>query len=213
MGFAKVAARERARLCELLSTLGPGAPTLCEGWTTHDLAAHLVSRESQLRALPGLLLGGTPGAYTERLRRAVADRDHQRLVAALRSGPPRWPYGWPGARGSLHLHELFPHHEDVRRADGRNARSDERLDRELWKVLRVLGPALVRRGRTGDLRIHAVGPNGTELTMGRGGNTLAMRGPPGEIYLYLLGRTDHAAVAIDGSASALASLEAADLRF
>ena len=37
--------RERRELCELLAEVGPDAPTLCEGWTTLDLASHLVLRE------------------------------------------------------------------------------------------------------------------------------------------------------------------------
>src|SRR5882762_622635 len=36
---------ERRELCDLFLELGPDAPTLCEGWTTLDLAAHLVLRE------------------------------------------------------------------------------------------------------------------------------------------------------------------------
>src|SRR5262249_52743320 len=36
---------ERAELCDLLDELGPDAPTLLDGWTTRDLAAHLVLRE------------------------------------------------------------------------------------------------------------------------------------------------------------------------
>lgn len=212
MGFPEASARERTWLCDLLTAVGPAAPTLCDGWTTHDLAAHLCSRETQLRAVPGLLVGGGPGRYTERLRLVAAGRSYELLVTRLRAGPPRWPYGWPGARGYLHLHELFPHHEDVRRANGQGPRVDQRLDRQLWRVLRAVGPSLVRRGRTGDLRIRAVGPDGTELTMGRGHHTVTMHGPPGEVYLYLLGRTGHAEVAVEGSEAALVLLESADLR-
>ncbi|MEV4089519.1 maleylpyruvate isomerase N-terminal domain-containing protein, partial [Nonomuraea fuscirosea] len=36
---------ERAALCDLLDRLGPDEPTLCAGWTTADLAAHLAIRE------------------------------------------------------------------------------------------------------------------------------------------------------------------------
>jgi len=42
---ASIDVRERLELCDLLLELGPDAPTLCEGWTTADLAAHLVLRE------------------------------------------------------------------------------------------------------------------------------------------------------------------------
>jgi uncharacterized protein (TIGR03083 family) len=36
--------KERQALCDTLTELGPDAPTLCEGWTTADLAAHLMVR-------------------------------------------------------------------------------------------------------------------------------------------------------------------------
>ena len=52
-----VAQRERAALVEILRAVGPDAPTLCEGWTTRDLVAHLVVRERRPDALPGLVFG------------------------------------------------------------------------------------------------------------------------------------------------------------
>jgi len=51
---------ERAPLCDLLDELGPQAPTLLDRWTTRDLAAHLVLREHDLLAAPGLVV---PGAW------------------------------------------------------------------------------------------------------------------------------------------------------
>ena len=44
---------ERTALCDLFLEVGPDAPTLCEGWTTKDLAGHLVIREG--RNLVGLV--------------------------------------------------------------------------------------------------------------------------------------------------------------
>ena len=43
-------ARERSELCDLFLAVGPEAPTLCDGWTTLDLAAHLVVREHDPRS-------------------------------------------------------------------------------------------------------------------------------------------------------------------
>ena len=40
-----LAQQERTTLCDLLLECGPNTPTLCEGWSTADLAAHLVARE------------------------------------------------------------------------------------------------------------------------------------------------------------------------
>ena len=45
---------ERLALCALLDETGPDAPTLCEGWTTGDLAAHLVLRERRPDAAAGV---------------------------------------------------------------------------------------------------------------------------------------------------------------
>src|SRR5205814_13683 len=39
---------ERLLLVDTLRALGPDQPTLCEGWTTHHLVAHLKIREGNL---------------------------------------------------------------------------------------------------------------------------------------------------------------------
>ncbi|MGH3682284.1 MAG: maleylpyruvate isomerase family mycothiol-dependent enzyme, partial [Natronosporangium sp.] len=70
---------ERLALCDLLTDLGPDQPTLCAGWTTRDLAAHLVARERRPLAAPGLILRPLAG-YTERVRQSVARRPFPVLV-------------------------------------------------------------------------------------------------------------------------------------
>src|ERR1700753_2819253 len=47
--------RERAAMVATFRAVGPDAPTLCEGWTTRDLTAHLLVRERRPDALPGIL--------------------------------------------------------------------------------------------------------------------------------------------------------------
>src|SRR5436309_10154777 len=79
---------ERAQLSDLLDELGPGAPTLLTPWTTRDIVAHLVLRERDYLAGPGLVLPGAWGRLAERRRRALAVRDFTWLLATLRSGPP-----------------------------------------------------------------------------------------------------------------------------
>jgi len=61
-------AAERAQLSDLLGELGPDAPTLLAPWTTRDIAAHLVQREHDSLAGPGLFLGGAWGRFAERRR-------------------------------------------------------------------------------------------------------------------------------------------------
>jgi uncharacterized protein (TIGR03085 family) len=87
---------ERARLSDLLDELGPDAPTLLAPWTTRDLAAHLVLRERDYLAGPGLVLPGAWARLAEQHRQALAQRDYSRLVATFRSGPPPGPFrvGW-----------------------------------------------------------------------------------------------------------------------
>src|SRR5258705_13521617 len=92
-------------------SVGPDAPTLCEGWTTRDLAAHLVVRISRVDAAPGIVIK----PLAPRLRRVqdkVAQRDWPTLVGQVRQRP--W---WlAGVDEAMNRVEYFVHHEDVRRA-------------------------------------------------------------------------------------------------
>ena len=69
MTRTNVAARLRRTLCEVFDDVGPDAPTLCEGWATRDLAAHLVVRETRPDAAAGILVhrGGRSGKRPYRL--------------------------------------------------------------------------------------------------------------------------------------------------
>src|SRR5690606_1115855 len=108
----RIVPAERAALADLLAELGPDAPTLCEGWTTRDLAAHLVLRGSRLAAAGGILLPALSGR-TRRVQAAVAARPWETLVEQVRRRPPLFigPLDEPANRT-----EYFVHHEDVRRA-------------------------------------------------------------------------------------------------
>ena len=79
---------ERTLICDLFDELGPEAPTLLAPWTTRDLAAHLVLREHDRLAAPGLVLPGVWSRFAERRRKALALNDFSALVATIRSGPP-----------------------------------------------------------------------------------------------------------------------------
>ena len=45
---------ERRRFADALLEVGPDAPTLCDGWSTRDLAAHVVLRDRRPDAAGGL---------------------------------------------------------------------------------------------------------------------------------------------------------------
>ena len=142
---------ERQQLCELFVALGPDAPTLLEPWTTRDIAAHLVLREHDYLAAPGLVFPGRWHRFAETRTAKLAERDFASLVDQVRSGPPVgfFRIGW--VRGFPNLNEFFVHHEDVRRANGRGPRSNAPdLDAALWRnVTRAawfLARASPRRG-------------------------------------------------------------------
>jgi len=132
--------QERQALCDLLEATGPDAPTLCEGWDTGDLAAHLVLREHRPDAAAGIL-GGPLAGHTARVQQRLRERTpFGDLVATIRSGPPRLsPMALPGMDERANAVEFFVHHEDVRRAaDGWEPRdlSDGESDL-LWHRLRM----------------------------------------------------------------------------
>lgn len=198
--------RERRELCDLLDELGPDRPTLCEGWTTADLAAHLVVRERDPRSGPGILLGGRMEAYTERLMAQQLERHgYAGTVERVRTGPP-WPLSIPPLRRAMNLVEFFTHHEDVRRPNGFGPRTDRPdLDDELWRFLRRMAPLAVRRARIGDIRLRLERPDGARIHAGKGDEEVTMSGPVSELVLAIYGR-DGAEVTYEGADTAVAAV-------
>jgi uncharacterized protein (TIGR03085 family) len=197
---------EREQLCDLLDELGPDAPTLLEPWTTHDLAAHLVLREHDLRAAPGLVVPGAWGRYAERHRLALRERAYATLVATVRSGPPPgfFRLGW--VRRFPNLNEFFVHHEDVRRANGLGARRHSAaLDNALWHNVDRGRWFLSRRLRGTGLELAWVGTDWM-VTARRGRPVARVSGWPGELLLFLFGRQEVAEVEITGPAEAADAL-------
>lgn len=202
---------ERLALCDLLTDLGPTAPTLCAGWATHDLAAHLVTREHRPQALPGLAMGGRLRAHTEALTEETRRRyGYHALVARLRLPPPALRLG--AVEDLANLHEFFVHHEDVRRANG--ARDPRALDvhtrRQLRRRLRIVAPLMLRAVR--GVGVVVGEPGQTPFTARRGAPAVRLVGDVGELLLYLYGRREVAVVELAGQPGAVARLQAARLR-
>ena len=199
--------QERHELCDLLDERGPSVPTLLEGWTAHDLAAHLVLREHDLVAGPCLVLPGPFQRFAERRRARLAERkDFASLVALTRSGPPIgfFRIGW--VRSFPNLNEFFVHHEDVRRANGRGPRSlTPAMDAALWRNVRRGSHHLSRRLEACGLEIEWAGTE-ERVAVRPGEPTARLSGAPGELLLYVFGRQDAAQVEVRGPPEAVAAV-------
>ena len=193
---------ERAALADLLEQLGPDQPTCCTGWTTQDIAAHLVVRDRRPDAMPGYALGGPFTRWTERVHgRARAHEPFGQLVAEVRSGPPAWlPTAWPAVDRVLNTAEFVIHHEDVRRAqpDWAPRELPQRVQDQFWRTVpflargrassRPAGGLLVRRSDVPD------GAAGSERLLHDGEPTTTVTGAPLEVLLWVSGRRDVACV-------------------
>jgi uncharacterized protein (TIGR03085 family) len=184
-----VANDERAALIELMGRLGPDAPTLCVGWLTRDLAAHLIIRERRPDAAPGILVRPL-AALTDRAMRDYTTRPWPELLRLLIEGPPWWsPLAIDVIGDRANLVEFFVHHEDVRRgAPGWEPRPpDGRRNAALWKALGMAGRWLYRRSPVGVMLRR---PDGAEHAVRSGPRRVVVVGDPGELVLHAYGRSE-----------------------
>jgi uncharacterized protein (TIGR03085 family) len=210
---------ERLALCALLDKTGPDAPTLCEGWTTGDLAAHLVLREHRPDAAAGVA-GGPLAGYTARVQERIRQRiPFPDLVRIIRSGPPRLSLmALPGMDERVNAVEFFVHHEDVRRAaDGWEPRTLGGGESDmLWGRLRMarfmlrkapvgvelarddVGPATDNAGHTDGASYRLTARNATPA--------VTLVGSPAELTLWVMGRRTAARVRMDGIQAAVTKL-------
>jgi uncharacterized protein (TIGR03085 family) len=204
------AATERSALADALDAAGPDAPTLCEGWTASDLAAHLASRERRADSGPGLVVPFLAG-YTDRVRRGYLRMPFPELVDLVRTGPPWFSaFTLPGVDDVANLVEHFVHCEDVRRGrPGWVPRAlDPGLQDELWSRLKRLSRSMFRRSPVG---VVLVRDNGERVSVGPDGPHVVLGGPAGELLLYAAGRTGAATVTLDGPAEAVRQFQDASL--
>lgn len=199
---------ERRSLAALLRTVGPDAPTLCEGWTTRDLAVHLVIRDRRPDALAGNAfpaLAGKSQLLQDRAARAEAELTAlpwEQLVGLVAAGAPAWnPASWGPVDRLMNTAEFLVHHEDVRRAQpGWEPRELPWAlhDRCFSLVRTMILPAALKAGT--HLVVEAPG-FGTTSAGRTGAATTTLRGTPVELLLWLFGRGDHARLEISESSA------------
>ncbi len=211
---------ERLALADLLEEKGPDAPTLCTGWTTGDLAAHLVLRETRPDAAAGVM-GGPLAGYTTRAQGRLKSRmSYQELLAAFRNGPPRFsPFALPRLDEVANTVEYFVHHEDVRRGgdDWTPRDLDPGLTDALWGRLKggarffvrsaPVGVELARDEGTAEGGGAAAGSGPYRVTAKRTAPLVTVTGSPGELTLWAFGRVTASHVQLDGPKAAVNQLQ------
>jgi uncharacterized protein (TIGR03085 family) len=212
MSASQHARRERQELAELMLATGPDAPTLCEGWTTRDLAAHLVIREARPDAAAGIVLPPLAG-WTDRVQRAATvGQSYPELVRRVRTGPPTLSlFSVPGVDGLANLLEYVVHHEDVLRAqpdwEPRVLAPD--LADELWGRLRQMSRVMYLRMPVGVTLVRTDGAGGS-LVAHKGDPMVTMSGTALELLVRSYGRSE-VHVDVTGDEDAVAAFETAPI--
>ncbi|MGI5270845.1 TIGR03085 family metal-binding protein [Nonomuraea sp. CA-218870] len=203
---------ERAALCDLLDRLGPGEPTLCAGWDTYDLAAHLVLRERRPDAMPGIALPALAGRTASVQRALKAKHPFPELVGLVRK--PGGVYRLPFLDTAVNTIEYFVHHEDVRRAQPDWAPRELPADLEdlIWKRLSGMAKMMLRRSPVGVV-LHRRGGGARSVVLGGGqqGPKVEVSGPASELLLFCFGRQAHSRAEMTGDAEAVERLRSARL--
>lgn len=203
--FAK---RERLLLADLLETAGPDAPTLCEGWQTRDLAAHVVVRERRADAAGGILIKQL-APRLDRVMAEFAEKPYEELIQLIRTGPPRFsPFQLKQLDEASNTVEFYVHTEDVRRAqpDWTARELDPVFQDALWSRLERTARLMGRGAPTGLVLRR---PDGQTAVGHKGTPVVTVTGEPSELLLFACGRQSAAKVELDGDENAIAKLHEA----
>ena len=203
---------ERAALCDLLTELGPSAPTLCEGWDTRDLATHLMVRDRDPKAMVGIMVPRLQDLAAKAMA-SQQDKPYDEIVATVRAGAPKWsPLGLPGAKDVANLLE-YVIHQDVRRAQpGWGPRAvPASLADSVWKAVKLGSRATLRKAPDGVVLRRA--GTSSSVTAKKDALMVTVVGDPVELALFTSGRQRAARVDLDGDDAAISRLRSADLGF
>jgi uncharacterized protein (TIGR03085 family) len=203
-----ITANERAEMCDLFAEVGPDEPTLCEGWTTRDLLAHLLVRERRQDAAAGIIIPFFR-KHAAKVTESVAAAPWDDMIKQFRDGPPIWsPWAIPVLGDKFNLAEFFIHHEDIRRAQPKwEPRADDQArDDALWNPLKMMGRMLFRKSPVG-VTLRSAGRDDIVVKKGEPGVILV--GLPGEIVMHAFGRhLDKVRVVVQGDPKDIEAFEA-----
>ncbi|MYT70509.1 MULTISPECIES: TIGR03085 family metal-binding protein [unclassified Streptomyces] len=196
------AKRERLLLADLLEAAGPDAPTLCEGWTARDLAAHVVVRERRPDAAGGLLIKQL-APRLDRIQAEFAEKPYEELIQLIRTGPPRFsPFSLKQVDEASNAVEFYVHTEDVRRAqpDWSPRELDPVFSEALWSRLERMARMMGRKAPVGLVLRR---PDGQTAVAHKGAPVVTVTGEPAELLMFAFGRQDAADVQLEGDKAAV----------
>ncbi|MBP3087812.1 TIGR03085 family protein [Corynebacterium sp. sy017] len=195
MNLAKT---QRKRLADLLSEAGPQAPTLCEGWTTHDLLVHLYVRENYPLAALGIV-NKRFAKHLARRTQQVEQEDFTQLLEKWRSGSTRLLYRVcdPIMNGAEH----FVHAEDVRRGDWAHGQElstmpvlelSESEQQQLWRLVSFFAAKMIPNPGIPVILLPTNMPriivhDKREVAV-NGSRVVRISGDIAEVFLWLYGR-------------------------
>lgn len=178
-----------ALCCDALEAVEPDAPTLCAGWSAHDLALHLWVLKHDPLAWPGLGVPALERLTTRGRMAAVRSRwSYDELVARLRADSGAIA-AMPLDRFEGHRHalgEYYVHTQDVVRANGLPHESPSaELEEALWRRVTVAASILHVRRTPG---LVLVRPDGAQAKVTLGRARHFVHGQPSELMCWAYGR-------------------------
>lgn len=181
---------EREALCDLFEHTGPTAATILPGWAAEDLLAHLLVRERQPLASPGILISPL-AKITDAAMRGYADKPWAKRIELLRSGPPLWSaFRLAPVDERANLVEFVVHNADLARAQPgwRPRPTSPELEEALWSALRLMGRVMYRHSPVGVVLRHPTRERSTEINARNGRGLVTVIGQPSELVLHAFGR-------------------------
>lgn len=180
---------ERAALARILSTLRPDLwqhPTLCDGWTVHDVAAHVIAHpQIRARHLPMMIGRNLGRGYNTMIYREVkrlgARESREKILADFEryDGSRRHVLGTTAKEALI---DVLVHSQDILRPLG--LRHDMPPDAAVVAAERALTHSrLMGWTRARGLRLRATD---VDWTSGAGPTTVA--GPAQELLMLICGR-------------------------
>ncbi|MGW8566684.1 TIGR03085 family metal-binding protein [Isoptericola sp. NPDC055881] len=193
------AVQEREDLVRTFRSADPDAPTLCEGWDTRRLLAHLTQREQMPWGRVADAISRKPAGHEPGLDKltaqAMTGQGYAAMIDRFAHGAPRWSLmRWAGDQ--LNTLEFHIHHEDIRRAGATvepRVLSDAQQD-ALWHRLGMFARLGLRRS---PVAVRLETPAGQSRTV-RAGEGVTLIGEPLELALWVTGRRGPARVTLTG---------------